>query len=316
MSRKVILFGGAGFIGRHYSDFLGKQHLVGSLDISGGGEVVYSDVRQKIELNQNFDKDDVVINLAAIHRTPGHPSFDYFETNIRGAENVCALAERKGINNIIFTSSIAPYGASEPLKTEDTLPTPNTPYGISKLVAEHIHRTWALSDSRRRLLIIRPGVVFGQGENGNFTRLAAAIRRGYFLYPGRLDTIKACIYVKDLVQASWRLLEEMAEGVELYNFTYEPAPTIKEIADKVAAMQGDRPPRFRIPGKMLSLGAAFLQFSGLGHAIGLHPDRVKKLMISTNISGRKLQNRIESFPFGFDQGLRDWYKANEEKGLF
>ena len=59
----------------------------------------------------------------------------YFETNIRGAENVTAFAEKYGIRKILFTSSIAPYGASEDLKTEETLPTPNTPYGISKLVA-------------------------------------------------------------------------------------------------------------------------------------------------------------------------------------
>ena len=64
------------------------------------------------------------------------------DTNIRGAENVCAFAEKFGIKKIVFTSSIAPYGAAEDLKTEETLPTPNTPYGISKLVAEKIHTIW------------------------------------------------------------------------------------------------------------------------------------------------------------------------------
>ena len=129
------------------------------------------------------------------------PDHEYFETNIRGAENVCAFAEKHGIKKIVFTSSIAPYGAAEALKEETTLPTPNTPYGISKLVAEKIHQIWQTKDSdNRQLTIVRPGVVFGKGENGNFTRLYWGIRKHTFAYPGRKDTIKACIYVKELVR--------------------------------------------------------------------------------------------------------------------
>lgn len=64
--------------------------------------------------------------FAAVHRTPGHEDHEYFETNIRGAENVVAFAEKWNIKKIVFTSSIAPYGAAEELKKETTLPTPNT----------------------------------------------------------------------------------------------------------------------------------------------------------------------------------------------
>ena len=87
-------------------------------------------------------EDDVIFNFAAVHRTPGHEDHEYFETNIRGAENVVAFAEKWNIKKIVFTSSIAPYGAAEELKKETTLPTPNTAYGISKLVAEKIHEKW------------------------------------------------------------------------------------------------------------------------------------------------------------------------------
>ena len=165
---------------------------------------VYCDVRKPIE-NLPFTPtpDDIIFNFAAVHRTPGHPDHAYFETNIRGAENVCAFAEKWGIKNIVFTSSIAPYGAAEELKEETTLPTPNTPYGISKLVAEKIHLGWKASSSDHKLTIVRPGVVFGKGENGNFTRLYWAIRGHKFAYPGRKDTIKACIYVKELVRFIW-----------------------------------------------------------------------------------------------------------------
>ena len=40
----------------------------------------------------------MIFNLAAVHRTPGHPDYAYFETNICGAENVTAFAEKYGMN--------------------------------------------------------------------------------------------------------------------------------------------------------------------------------------------------------------------------
>ena len=51
--------------------------------------------------------------------------------NIRGAENVVAFAEKWNIKKIVFTSSIAPYGAAEELKKETTLPTPNIQHTVS-----------------------------------------------------------------------------------------------------------------------------------------------------------------------------------------
>ena len=168
------------------------------------------DIRKPIE-NLPFTptEDDVIFNFAAVHRTPGHEDHEYFETNIRGAENVVAFAEKWNIKKIVFISSIAPYGAAEQLKKETTLPTPNTAYGISKLVAEKIHEKWQNGDAEhRQLTIVCPGVVFGKGENGNFTRLYWAIRGHKFAYPGRKDTIKACIYVKELVRQWVSVLRE------------------------------------------------------------------------------------------------------------
>ena len=57
--------------------------------------------------------DDIIVNLAAIHRTPGHPDYAYYETNILGAKNISDFAARYGVRRMVFTSSIAPYAASE-----------------------------------------------------------------------------------------------------------------------------------------------------------------------------------------------------------
>ena len=243
-----IVTGGSGFIGTHLINLLKEVYPdcnIYNLDIvencqDGKATYINCDVRKPIDLKDVvITVDDIIFNFAAVHRTPGHPDHAYFETNILGAENVTAFAEKHGIRKIVFTSSIAPYGAAEDLKEETTLPTPNTPYGISKLVAEKIHTNWqAKSQQERQLTIVRPGVVFGKGENGNFTRLYWGIRGHKFMYPGRKDTVKACIYVKELVRFMLYRLEHHEEGVELYNCTFEPAYTIEQIVETMKKVTG------------------------------------------------------------------------------
>lgn len=340
-----IITGGTGFIGTHLTNLI-KEHdkdaQVWNLDIVDPskldvmtnmkeieayttirqwkspvkkGEVrkstfVFCDVRKPIEhLPFTPTSDDIIFNFAAVHRTPGHPDHAYFETNIRGAENVCKFAEQWGIRNMVFTSSIAPYGAAEELKEETTLPTPNTPYGISKLVAEKIHQTWQNGGTDRKLTIVRPGVVFGKGENGNFTRLYWAIRGHKFAYPGRKDTIKACIYVKELVRFIMWNIKERASMCETYNCCYEPAYTIEHIVQVMKEVTGMTQTIPYIPNTLIMPAAAVAKC--LGSPMGICPARVKKLQISTNVCGKKLAQCGYKFKWTFEEAIQDWYKDNE-----
>lgn len=368
-----IITGGTGFIGTHLTNLLKERYpnaQVYNLDIVKPGTpnpvvkdykpalcdgqklqstFIEYDIRKPIE-NLPFTptEDDVIFNFAAVHRTPGHEDHEYFETNIRGAENVVAFAEKWNIKKIVFTSSIAPYGAAEELKKETTLPTPNTAYGISKLVAEKIHEKWqnggsvpqisqintdgagvksAVND--RQLLIVRPGVVFGKGENGNFTRLYWAIRGHKFAYPGRKDTIKACIYVKELVRFMlWKVEEgvntnnsnntngadvESAKGVEIYNCCFEPAYTIQHIVEAMKKVTGLNQFVPDIPNWVIMPMARMAML--LGSPMGICPARVKKLQISTNICGEKLKNCGYQFKWSFEEALADWFEDNDRKYL-
>lgn len=318
-----FIFGGSGFIGTHLVTLLsevGKDSIIYNLDIvenshENKSTYIYCDVRREICLNVPVMEEDIIFNFAAVHRTPGHPDYAYFDTNINGAENICRFARKYGIKKIVFTSSIAPYGAAEELKTEQTLPTPNTPYGISKLTAEKIHQIWQAEDSRRTLTIVRPGVVFGKGENGNFTRLYWGIRKGEFFYPGRKDTIKACIYVKELVRFMYyEVMKDCHEGVELYNCTFEPAFTIEQIVETMKKVTGIKRHILKINGKLLMFTASLAGPLG-GKALGIHPARVKKLMISTNISGKKLATSGYRFHYSFEEAISDWYKDNGNQYL-
>ena len=330
-----IIFGGSGFIGTHLINLLkaevikegdriydldivmpGEEGVVpGVVEKIDGVEYVRLDVRQPIEFDFTPTEDDIIFNLAAVHRTPGHEDYEYFETNIKGAENVVAFAEKHGIKKILFTSSIAPYGAAEELKEETTLPTPNTPYGISKLVAEKIHEKWQAIDPERELTIVRPGVVYGKGEHGNFTRLYWGIRKRYFFYTGRRDTIKACVYVKELVRfMKYRMIDNSFKGVDVYNCTFEPAYRIDKICETIKQETGMKRHTFLIPAWILKTAATILGPIG-GKKIGIHPARVKKLMISTNICGKKLADCGYKFYYTFEETIRDWYEDCNKEGL-
>ena len=318
-----FITGGSGFIGTHLTNLLKERfphcHIY-NLDIvenSQEGKVtyIYCDVRKPIHLEEvTVTEDDVIFNFAAVHRTPGHSDHEYFETNILGAENVTAFADKYGIRRIVFTSSIAPYGAAENLKEEITVPTPNTPYGISKLVAEKIHTIWqAKNSSERQLTIVRPGVVFGKGENGNFTRLYWGLRGRKFMYPGRKDTVKACIYVKELVCFMLYRLEHHEQGVELYNCTFEPAYTIEQIVATMNKVTGLNRTAPLIPAWILMPAAAVI--GCLGAPMGICPARVRKLMVSTNICGKKLADSGYHFHYTFEEAIADWFKDNDNQYL-
>ena len=333
-----IITGGTGFIGTHLTNLIKSENpaaKIYNLDIVTPGtpnpvvknykpavkdgetlqsEFINCDVRQPIE-NLPFTPtpEDIIFNFAAVHRTPGHPDKEYFETNIRGAENVCAFAEKYGIKQIVFTSSIAPYGAAEELKTEDTLPTPNTPYGISKLVAEKIHIAWQKSSPDHKLTIVRPGVVFGKGENGNFSRLYWGIRKHTFAYPGRKDTIKACIYVKELARFIMWNVNERKTPFEIYNCTFEPAYTIEEIVKTIKSVTGLTQSTPYIPNAIIMPAAFGAKL--VGSPMGICPARVKKLQISTNICGKKMKSSGFQFKWTFEEAIKDWFEDNGKKYL-
>lgn len=222
---------------------------------------------------------DLIYNLAAVHTTPGHPSHEYYETNIRGAVETTAFARRHGVPTIVFTSSISVYGPGEDTKSEDTAPRPTSAYGWSKWLAEDIHRSWLAESPDRRLVICRPAVIFGHREGGNFTRLARLLRRGIFVYPGRRDTIKACFHVEDLVDALLYALSR-DERFILFNGCYADRYTLEEIVETFRAEHFARARTFTVPRWMvLGLAGALRPFSG----IGIHPDRVMKLVRSTDV---------------------------------
>lgn len=329
--RTVVLFGGTGFIGTHVAQHWLREDLADRLVLvdlhpprserysellqrnirSGRVEFVRWDVRQPIPESLLPLRPDLIFNLAAIHREPGHEPREYFETNLHGAENICAWAAAAGCSRIVFTSSISPYGPSEELKDEKSIPVPETAYGSSKLAAEKIHIAWKSGCACRKLLILRPGVVFGPGEGGNVTRLVRSLVKGYFVYMGNRQTRKAAGYVKELgrvMQFGLEHQERSGEATVLLNFSMDPPPALESF---VAAIQEAAGIRRRPPSvpRWLLLALSYpidTVASAFGVRQPISPVRIRKLFRSTSIDPRGLRELGYQWKFSLEEAFRDW----------
>ena len=334
----VVIFGGTGFIGSFFAKHLLESQVAEKIYLLDLEPIQAKDSKFRVNLLNSdprifflkvdvrgeisftpIEKVNLVINFAATHREPGYEDNEYFETNLLGAENVCKFAEEVGCQNIIFTSSISPYGVSEAVKDESTLPIPVTAYGSSKLVAEKIHQIWQAKDvNNRRLVIVRPGVVFGPGEGGNVSRLIKAVIHRYFFFMGNESTRKAGVYVKELCNAMWWVLQEQkknGETVSLFNMSMNPGPSISEYVKAVCRTQGIKRYLPTVPYKAL-MAVAFV-IDTLARPLGIKhpfsPVRIRKLVRSNNIIPTYLVAHGYQFQYSLDSAFADWKKSCPEE---
>lgn len=315
-SRIAVIFGGHGFIGSHLARELvasGKYSRVISADIapaprfvSPGVDYLYCDVRNPIAADLVPEVTEIY-NLAAVHVTPGHADWEYFWTNVSGALNITEYARANSVEKLFFTSSISVYGPSEEPTDEQAPLRPESSYGRSKLIAEQIHCRWQQENqSKRHLVIVRPAVIFGYQERGNFTRLAKLLGWHAFVYPGRKDTIKACGYVKDLV-ASLEFASTVREELFIYNFAFGEQLTTEDICDAFCKEAQYARPILVIPIRaILFVGLLFESLARIGLRTPINRARVMKLFRSTNIVTRRLADVQFKNRFNLSGALRDW----------
>ena len=88
------------------------------------------------------------------------------------------MCRELGIERLIFTSSAAVYDMGAPDTAEEWPATPFNAYGRTKLGAEQVRPAWqAEAPERRSLVIVRPTVVFGEGNRGNVYDLCGRSHR-------------------------------------------------------------------------------------------------------------------------------------------
>ena len=221
----ISIVGGAGFVGTRLAAVLKKENVkfgIYDIDCSNPlGEAIYLDVEDKDSLDQLVDATSI-INLAAVHRDDIRPLSRYDDVNVQGAVNVCEAARKHGINKIIFTSSVAIYGFAPADTDESGEPNYFNDYGRTKYLAEQVYKEWQTEDpDKRTLVIVRPTVIFGEGNRGNVYNLLKQIASRRFLMFGDGTNRKSMAYVENVV-AFIEYSLSFNPGLYIYNYIDKP----------------------------------------------------------------------------------------------
>ncbi len=251
-----------------------------------------------------------IFNFAAVHREPGHEPHEYYDTNLHGARNVCAFAVASGCQNLYFTSSIASYGPTTGPTSEASPNYPKTHYGITKHAAELIHEVWLRSVEGRRLIVCRPGVIYGPGDRGNILRMIRAVKKGRFFFPGDAGIRKSYGYIYGLLE-SIDFMMARAEPHLIYNYVERETEPLRELVRLSGEAVGRKGSVVRLPITALVMAAHVVQ-KLTGGKSPIHPVRVRKAATPTHIVPQRLIDLGFEFQYDFASSLQHWKKIAPE----
>ena len=220
---KILVTGGAGFLGRHIVD---KLLEAGNNDITVlsrrkypdleecGIRVISTDLNNKDRLIAACEGIETVFHVASKTGISGKFQ-DYFQTNVTGTRNLLQAAGLRGVKNFIYTSTPSVvYGSSEICNGTEDLPYPAhylTAYAATKAEAELL----VLSYNGRaglRTCALRPHLIFGPGDTSLIPRILLKAKSGRLRIVGKGDNLISISYVENTADAHICALHRLSEN--------------------------------------------------------------------------------------------------------
>ncbi len=290
---KILVTGGAGFIGSHIVDqCLAAGHsvaVVDNLTEKGGGaeanvnpaaRFYRADITDGAALAAIFDevRPEIVSHQAAqasVAVSTADPQLDA-RVNVLGLLNVLGNCSRTGVRKIIFASSGATYGTPVRLPIdEDMVQRPESPYGITKMVAEYYLRYWHEANGLN-YTILRYANVYGprQDPNGEAGVIAIFAKRFLNHESVRIDwdgeQRKDYVYVEDVARAN--LIALTRGDNDIFCIATGKGTSVNEIYRALAQITGFEAPIERAPRRPGDIYKSYFNCSKAARLLNWKPE--------------------------------------------
>jgi len=247
---KIIVTGGAGFVGSHLTELLiknghfpiiidnlntGKFKYIKKFVDEGKADFIKLDIRNFKNL-MKLPKCSAVIHLAAIAsviESIDNPSF-VNDVNVNGTLNMLEFCRKKKIKKFIFTSSAAIFGNNESKITESSPTVPTTVYGSSKLTGEQYCRIY--SDLFGiRAIILRPFNIYGPRQNDMYAGVISKFmdrlneNKPPIIFGDGRQT-RDFIHVHDVARAFYSALKYKKKKFDIFNIATGKSTSINQLA--------------------------------------------------------------------------------------
>jgi nucleoside-diphosphate-sugar epimerase len=314
--KKVLVTGAGGFVGRTLcEELLHRGYQVRAAvralgQLSAGMETVaVGAIDGGTDWADALRGMDTVIHLAArVHvmkDSAADPLAEFLRVNLLGTANLAQQAARAGVTRLVYVSSVKVNGEGthgQRSYTEQDIPAPQDPYGISKRQAEQALQRIAL-ETGLEIVIVRPPLVYGPGVKGNFISLLAAIDKGVPLPLAGARNARSLVYVGNLVDALIVCATHPAAAGQTYLVSDGEDVSTALLVEKIAQALGRNSRSFYFPPGLLRAAAALLGRAG----------QMDRLFGSLRISDQKIRGELGwQSPYSLEDGLRataDWYRT-------
>jgi len=203
--KKILITGAGSYIGNSFESYLSRfpgQYTAQTVDMIGDGWKTFD--------FSGYDAVFHVAGIAHIKETPENASL-YYAVNRDLAIATAQKAKTEGVKQFVFLSSMSVYGMEEGCITRDTVPSPKSNYGKSKLQAEEGLKQ--LRDDDFRVAILRPPMVYGEGCKGNYQSLVKFAKVMPF-FPDYRNK-RSMLHVDGLCEAVRNIVDQEQEGLFL-----------------------------------------------------------------------------------------------------